>query len=956
MATEEKNFKVTVDFTQPKQELNQLISKLRELNTIMGNEVSRNANKMASESSISFTRLASSMGLAVTGYAAIAMAAQKVVEWGKKSLELSMQEDSFRTKLNFSVGQNNLMFKEQLELRDQLNKNPLFTKDQINNAISFTNEMGRTTSQSKAMIETAMGISRVTGVDINTALLQLNGTLEGTRGRFNRLSSEFKKLTTDQLIAGKGLDVLHEKFAKFRDVGGELELATSNLSKSWNELLESIGKSHGVFTGVLNWMTDLVNGVDPFIGKIIRDAEELAKLPQLIHDQDVQFKANSKEFLDTLKTNQEFQKKYYEFTLTKEYQRAKTVEQTTKLQIEFYGKWRTETEKIEQQKEDAQTARDAKNKKAQEERIKKEQEYHDLVLKLRKETVGKTAEQNKEYIGTELTKNKTAIEQETDPDKLKKLYEERNLIVETENDILIQDEQNMYGVYYSQLEQDRKDNLEKYKDDKNKQEEINKYYVQLEKTAENTANEKVKEIQADTLRKKVEDNKELQVKTTNYTIEEGKRLRAGLENTYYVSTEVIKNYFGKYVSELRKKTDIANKGGYQSQMEFIGNLGGVEELEKSFQTINKVLHQLRVKSGELVDKYYEDRKKLVENLHKLENDKAAPEAIKLTKEEIAKLDKSIKDLDADYLKLKTDTKELFITTLKESFKNLNPESYLSQLSNDFADTVADVSNNLRFMAQNMTDIIGDVKKLAYDAAKTIEVQVFQNLSTILQRNLQETLDSIDRMYTKEQTNLDKLQKNKYISDAEYQRRKDKLDKDKEDKQIAARKEAAKREKKYMEEQALISAFLGAALALASPANMAGGTAEALIMAAIQLAAGLADYAIIAAKPLTYKTGGIVPKEYALGGFTSPFGDPGGIPAILHPNEGIINSTAMSMAGMSQFVNNVNTGNSVQTVTVLHQDSINQIIKGINDKRVYVSQYDINKVNNRVNVIQKQSIL
>ena len=235
------------------------------------------------------------------------------------------------------------------------------------------------------------------------------------------------------------------------------------------------------------------------------------------------------------------------------------------------------------------------------------------------------------------------------------------------------------------------------------------------------------------------------------------------------------------------------------------------------------------------------------------------------------------------------------------------------------------------------------------------------------------------MATKETSNLDRLLKNRYISEVEYARRKDKIDKEKEQKETAAKKDKAKKDKKLAEEQALINAFMAASMALAS-----GSPPESIIMAAIALALGLVDFGIIAAKPLEYKTGtskvpsmfasggftksqprlfkegGFTPNipipNFAVGGFTSPNGDQNGIPAILHPNEAVLNSTAMSAPGMPQVVTNANQGQAIQTQTQLHPDSINAIVNGINDKKTIVSMYDINKVQSKTAVLQGRSIL
>ena len=245
--------------------------------------------------------------------------------------------------------------------------------------------------------------------------------------------------------------------------------------------------------------------------------------------------------------------------------------------------------------------------------------------------------------------------------------------------------------------------------------------------------------------------------------------------------------------------------------------------------------------------------------------------------------------------------------------------------------------------------INEIEGGAENIAQNVIGSVFDSLMNETEKSLQHTLDSIDKMTSKTQSNLEKLNKNRFISDANYQKQKDKLDKDKLEKENAAKKDAAKKEKQYAEEQSIINAFMGAGAALAKVP-----WTDNILMASIALATGLADAAIIASKPLEYKFGTSKVPNFASGGFTSPFGDPSGIPAILHPNEGVANASAMSIPGMTNLINAANSGQQLQTTTQLHPDSINAIINGINNKQVHVLESDITQVQTRVKVLQSRS--
>jgi len=261
---------------------------------------------------------------------------------------------------------------------------------------------------------------------------------------------------------------------------------------------------------------------------------------------------------------------------------------------------------------------------------------------------------------------------------------------------------------------------------------------------------------------------------------------------------------------------------------------------------------------------------------------------------------------------------------------------------------ADTSKDEQKLKDKHKKTLKDIEGGLVDLAGKITGSIFQNASDQIQKTLDKTLDSIDKMTEKSQSNLDKLNQRKFISDAEYQRRKDKLDAEKTKKETEAKKEAAKKQKENAVEQAIIGAFLSAVMSLA----MGGPTGIA--MAAITLGLGLADAAIIAAKPLSYKSGTSKVPSFASGGFTSPNGDQNGIPAMLHPNEAVLNATAMSQIGMKGFVEQGNAGQAVQTNTRLHPDDLKSLAGMINDKKVYVVQSDIQKQNNKVAVLQNRS--
>lgn len=106
-----------------------------------------------------------------------------------------------------------------LAFASKLSATTLFSKGDILAAESLAAQLGRTESQTEKMITAAMGLSNVTGVDLQTAMMQLSGTFEGVMGRMGRYDKRLKTLTDEQKRNGVAVDILAEKLGKFATQG-----------------------------------------------------------------------------------------------------------------------------------------------------------------------------------------------------------------------------------------------------------------------------------------------------------------------------------------------------------------------------------------------------------------------------------------------------------------------------------------------------------------------------------------------------------------------------------------------------------------------------------------------------------------------------------------------------------------------------------------------------------------
>lgn len=100
---------------------------------------------------------------------------------------------------------------------------------------------GRTDAQIKTMMQTALGMSTVLGMDLNTALTQLNMTFSGTIGRLGQQIPAMKDLTEAQLRNGAGVKLLNEKYGEFSGtLKNSTDVSIKNFENAWSDLMLSL--------------------------------------------------------------------------------------------------------------------------------------------------------------------------------------------------------------------------------------------------------------------------------------------------------------------------------------------------------------------------------------------------------------------------------------------------------------------------------------------------------------------------------------------------------------------------------------------------------------------------------------------------------------------------------------------------------------------------------------------
>jgi hypothetical protein len=217
-----------------------------------------------------------------------------------------------------SIGECTEAYKKQIiaerQLETAINNNPLVTGSAKKALTQFASEMqkvsnygdeelipmmanlvslGRTEEETMQIMAVAMDMSASGSMSLDTAINQLNATLNGNIGRLGQQNAELKGLTEEELKSGKAIEILGEKFkglssatldtskqlqnikGDFKEAIGEFTLPTSDM---WNKF----------WIGFYDKGISVIKQFDEYMDKTIIGkgiAEELVKGYKSISDE-----------------------------------------------------------------------------------------------------------------------------------------------------------------------------------------------------------------------------------------------------------------------------------------------------------------------------------------------------------------------------------------------------------------------------------------------------------------------------------------------------------------------------------------------------------------------------------------------------------------------------------------------------------------------------------------------
>lgn len=205
-----------------------------------------------------FNGMASSL-TSIAGSLGVAFGVQQIIQFGKASAEAFIDAEKNAQLLLFALKGNEAAQGRLMAQATELQNTTIFDDDTIQQAQTFLANQGRTEEQIKKVINAAVELSTVTGVDLNTAVMQLDGTFEGQIGKMGKLDSGFKSLTKEQLANGAAADLLIEKYGGTAKAMGETTAGqVAKLKNQFGELQETIG---GELIPVIQGFVDSARGL-----------------------------------------------------------------------------------------------------------------------------------------------------------------------------------------------------------------------------------------------------------------------------------------------------------------------------------------------------------------------------------------------------------------------------------------------------------------------------------------------------------------------------------------------------------------------------------------------------------------------------------------------------------------------------------------------------------------------
>lgn len=171
---------------------------------------------------------------------------------------------------------------------DRLAKITSASNSDIESMVAELAALGKSGDEINKISEAAVHLSNITGKDLNSAMVTLLNTYNGTTTQLKKLGINLDGITQEELAQGAAIDVVIDKFAEYsaalanEDSGQHLK----NISETWGDIKEKIGGiidyNFGGFIEQFDYAFEdigkRINSITIYIGAIIKNFPEVFKI------------------------------------------------------------------------------------------------------------------------------------------------------------------------------------------------------------------------------------------------------------------------------------------------------------------------------------------------------------------------------------------------------------------------------------------------------------------------------------------------------------------------------------------------------------------------------------------------------------------------------------------------------------------------------------------------------
>lgn len=265
-----------------------------------------------------------SIGLASAGLTATFGAVVKIAKNVAKAIDecteaykkQNIAEIALKTAMDNNPLTNGKSTKQLREFASEMQRTSNMGDEEI---IPFMTQLiasGRTEAETMKIIKTASDMASSGAMTFDTAVTQLNATLNGSIGRLGQQNAELKGLTEEELKNGKAVDILAEKYKGLSeatiDTKKQLENAIGDLKESFGSVFEkAFSPMRSFFAEIIQGWADARKAKQEYEGAVQAVASGNADIEQL----QIVIDANEKKLEDF---NKVVEQKAQEYQKTRE--------------------------------------------------------------------------------------------------------------------------------------------------------------------------------------------------------------------------------------------------------------------------------------------------------------------------------------------------------------------------------------------------------------------------------------------------------------------------------------------------------------------------------------------------------------------------------------------------------------------------------------------------------------